>query len=411
MIRLVRTSVLLAIGQVWANKLRSMLATLGIVIGIASVVAVIAALTGLERRVLADFEKFGANSLILYPSRPSEGPMRNAPWDRINLSPDETDGLLDAAPAVATFTRAGAVSDEVTVGAVTTDEAIEIIGIDAAWHRIARRSVIAGRPFGVVDELNARPVCLVTAATVRSLGLPPDPVGQALQTLGRRFTIVGVVEPNPSGSTFGRRGEREEVFVPYPTLVRMARPQTSLDVLANSPAEVAQAEGELRHFFRQKRGLAPTDPDTFGIFKLAQVIEDFQALAAAVTAVAAGIVSISLLVGGVGIMNIMLVSVSERTREIGLRKAVGATPAALLLQFLVEAVVLCTLGGLVGLLCGQGLVLLLRRIPEAGLEAAGIPAWAAALSLGFSSSVGVAFGFLPALKAARLDPIEALRHE
>ena len=411
MTRLILTSVVLALGQIRANAVRSLLATLGIVIGIASVTAVIAALSGFQQRVLADFEKFGATSLWAYPRFPDEGPLRNAPWSRINFAPDEADGLLAAAPAIREFTRDGELKDSVAHGAEAA-ESVTIKGIDAAWHRIKRRYVTAGRPFGVVDGLNARPVCLVTQATADSLKLPPDPVGVSLETLDRRFTVIGVVEPDPAGSTlFGPRGEQEEVFVPYPTLARIGDPNTSLNLVAKTPALVAQAEGELRRFLRRKRGLSPTEPDTFGVFKLARIIEDFESLAAAVTAVAAGIVSISLLVGGVGIMNIMLVSVSERTREIGLRKAVGATPAALLLQFLVESIVLCTLGGVIGLLLGQGLVFAVQQIPGAGLEAAAIPAWAALLALGFSSAVGVAFGFFPALKAARLDPIEALRHE
>ncbi len=167
---------------------------------------------------------------------------------------------------------------------------------------------------------------------------------------------------------------------------------------------MAQAEGELRWFLRQRRGLGPTDPDTFGVFKLAEVIEDFQSLAAAVTAVAAGIVSISLLVGGVGIMNIMLVSVSERTREIGLRKAVGATPAALLLQFLIEAIVLCTLGGVIGLLIGQAFVFGLQRIPGASLEAAAIPAWAAALRAGLLLRRGRRLRLLPRAQGGAAGP-------
>jgi putative ABC transport system permease protein len=127
--------------------------------------------------------------------------------------------------------------------------------------------------------------------------------------------------------------------------------------------------------------------------------------------VAGGIVAISLLVGGIGIMNIMLVSVSERTREIGLRKAVGARPSAILLQFLIEAVTLCLVGGLLGLLAGQMLVLAIKAIPGAQLDRAQIPAWAVGLAFGFSAAVGVFFGMFPAIKAARLDPIEALRHE
>jgi putative ABC transport system permease protein len=142
-----------------------------------------------------------------------------------------------------------------------------------------------------------------------------------------------------------------------------------------------------------------------------QFLQEFNRIAAMATMVAAGVVSISLLVGGVGIMNIMLVSVSERTREIGLRKAVGARPAAILLQFLVEAVMICMFGGLLGVLAGQGLTKLLAMIPGAGLERAYIPLWAIALSFGFSASVGLIFGMFPAIKAARLDPIEALRHE
>ncbi len=142
-----------------------------------------------------------------------------------------------------------------------------------------------------------------------------------------------------------------------------------------------------------------------------EILQEFNKIAVGVTAVAGGIVGISLLVGGVGIMNIMLVSVSERTREIGLRKAVGARPSAILLQFLVEAVVLCLFGGMIGLGIGQGLTSLIAKIPGASLDMAYIPLWAIGLSFGFAGSVGVFFGMFPAIKAARLDPIEALRHE
>jgi putative ABC transport system permease protein len=142
-----------------------------------------------------------------------------------------------------------------------------------------------------------------------------------------------------------------------------------------------------------------------------QYIDQFNALAAGITAAAGGIVGISLLVGGIGIMNIMLVSVSERTREIGLRKAIGARPGVILTQFLVEAVVLCLAGAGVGLAAGQGMVLAMRAIPDAPLEGATIPPWAIALAAGFSAATGIIFGMFPALKAARLNPIDALRHE
>jgi putative ABC transport system permease protein len=181
--------------------------------------------------------------------------------------------------------------------------------------------------------------------------------------------------------------------------------------LAKSPEVAEEAKAEIEYVMRRQRGLTRTDPDTFRVAAIDQYINQFKSLAAGVTAIAGGIVGISLLVGGIGIMNIMLVSVSERTREIGLRKAVGATSTAILLQFLLEAVTLTVLGGMIGLVVGKALALGLTFIPGANLEQADVPIWAVAVSLVFCAGVGVAFGMFPAIKASRLDPIEALRHE
>ncbi len=410
-LRLVRTSVSMSLGQIWANKLRSLLATLGIVIGIASVVAVIAALSGLKTRVLADFEAFGASKVFVYPRWPRTGPDRNVSfWDRINFRPHHTEGLLDACPSVADFCRIGRSRSDIHAGAVRLEE-VNTYGIDFSWHDINQRYVHTGRTFSVVDELNARPVCLITERTRDDLELPENPIGLAIDVFSEQFTIVGVVMPAPGGPNFGGGEDQQEVYVPYSTLIRRRQANTYLSTVAHTPDVAEEASAEMRAFFRKSRGIRPGDPDTFRMQVLSQAIAQFQSLAAGVTAVAGGIVSISLLVGGVGIMNIMLVSVSERTREIGLRKAVGAKPAALLLQFLIESATLCTVGGLIGLGVGRVLVECMKHIPAAQLEQAFIPAWAAALSLAFSSGVGIAFGFFPALKAARLDPIEALRHE
>jgi putative ABC transport system permease protein len=181
--------------------------------------------------------------------------------------------------------------------------------------------------------------------------------------------------------------------------------------LAKSPEEAQDASAEITRVLRKVRGLASGDSDTFRVQAIDQFIDQFKSIASGITAVAGGIVGISLLVGGIGIMNIMLVSVSERTREIGLRKAVGATPSAILLQFLLEAVTLCLVGGLVGVLIGQTFALAVSSIPGAKMENASVPAWAVALAFVFSAGVGVVFGMFPAIKASRLDPIEALRHE
>jgi putative ABC transport system permease protein len=224
--------------------------------------------------------------------------------------------------------------------------------------------------------------------------------------------VVGVVEP-PKALTLlgGGHSSRNEVIVPFTLLWSMREGWLHVVAASRSPQVSQEAQAELRFFLRQARGLKPGEPDTFGIEVVEEYLKKFDETASVITAVASGVVGISLLVGGVGIMNIMLVSVSERTREIGLRKAVGARPFMILLQFLVEAVVLCLLGGLLGLLAAWGLTAALAAVPALKLERAYIPPWAIVLSFSFSASVGLTFGFFPALKAARLDPIEALRHE
>ncbi|MEE9131470.1 MAG: FtsX-like permease family protein, partial [Phycisphaerales bacterium] len=177
------------------------------------------------------------------------------------------------------------------------------------------------------------------------------------------------------------------------------------------PELAEEAEAEVRFTLRKMRDLEPGEPDTFRSASLDQMIDQFKIMAAGITAIAGGIVGISLLVGGIGIMNIMLVSVSERTREIGLRKAVGATPAAIMMQFLLEATTLSLVGGLIGLAIGEGLTIALTMIPDAGLEDAAVPLWAVIMSFVFCATVGVGFGMFPAIKAARLNPIDALRYE
>lgn len=410
-LRLIRTSITMSLGQIGSNKLRSLLATLGIVIGIASVVAVIAALSGLKTRVLSEFEALGANKIFVNSRHPRTGPDRNASfWDRINFTPAHCEGLLDACPSVADFCRIARTRADVSYG-TTLLEGVNTFGIDFSWHDINQRGVHSGRTFSVVDELNARPVCLITELTRDELELPKNPVGTAIQILSEQFTIIGVVKPAPGGPNVGGGVDLQEVYVPYTTLLSRRQARTYLTAVAHSPDVAEEASAEMRVFFRKTRGIHPGNPDTFRMRVLSQAIAQFQSLATGVTAVAGGIVSISLLVGGVGIMNIMLVSVSERTREIGLRKAVGAKPAALLLQFLIESATLCTVGGLMGVALGQGLVEIIKHIPNAQLEQAAIPLWAICVSLVFSTAVGITFGFFPALKAARLDPIEALRHE
>jgi putative ABC transport system permease protein len=400
-------SAFLALGQIWANKVRAILTTIGIVIGVASVTAVIAALTGLKQNVLSEFESFGTNKIFINPSPPAG--RRAVRWADIAFEPELFDGLLDHCPSVKLLSRQ--VSHGYAIGYGTKTEAdVDVQGIDPAWHEIENRSVVLGRKFDRIDNLNARPVCLINAKLQERLGLPADPTQQSILVGDRRYTVVGVVESRAESSMFARNRNGGECFIPFSTSYRRG---DGVNVVAacRSPEVSEEARAEITFFLRKKRKLPLGQPDNFRVDAVEKFVQQFNTIATTMTAVAGGIVGISLLVGGVGIMNIMLVSVSERTREIGLRKAVGARPAVILLQFLVEAVVLCLMGGLVGVLAGQGLTFLMTIIPGAQLTRAAIPLWAIGLSFGFSALVGLTFGLFPAIKAAMLDPIEALRHE
>lgn len=408
-LRLLLRSVLLALGQIWARKGRSILTTIGIVIGVASVTAVIAALTGLRANVLADFASLGVNKIYLHSQKPDRGRDRDARWDDLMLKPEEFDGVLDQCPSVAALTRVVEESTTVRVGRQEAD--VRVIGIEPAWHKIENRSVTLGREFTLIDTTSGRPVCLITESLRDKLRLDRDCIGQRLRLFGRAHRIVGMVEPSTKFGVFGIGRRTEEVFVPFRTLRKVQDHWMYAIAASRSPEASEEARAELLHFLRRRRKIEPGEPDTFGAEAIQRFLDQFEETAAMITLIAGGIVGISLVVGGVGIMNIMLVSVSERTREIGLRKAVGARASAILLQFLVEAIMLCLIGGLIGLLFGQVITSGIATIPKAKLERAYIPMWAVGLSFGFSALVGVVFGMFPAIKAARLDPIEALRHE
>jgi putative ABC transport system permease protein len=401
----------LALSQIRANLGRSLLTALGIIVGVASVTTVIAALGGLKDRVLTEFETFGANRLLIFPDRPDGYPRNLYPWKDVRLKVEEIDAIAQHCPSVRVVTPITSLNTSVQHGERIL-EGISVTGIRPAWHETENRSILEGRPFNSIDEEEARQVCLLNEDAIRELGLPADPTGEHIIIGARRYLVVGTVETIQS-MMLGINTSSAEIFIPFARAARLKDDDFFFRATAmiRSPELAAEAESEVRFVLRKMRGLDGDEPDTFEVAAIDQFIDQFKALAAGITAIAGGIVGISLLVGGIGIMNIMLVSVSERTREIGLRKAVGATPAAVLMQFLLEAVVLCLVGGALGVLIGEIFAIGLTFIPDAGLDQAHVPLWAIIMSFSFSAAVGVIFGMFPAIKASRLDPIEALRHE
>jgi putative ABC transport system permease protein len=404
--RLIFQTVILALQQILANKFRALLTTLGITIGVFAVVVVVAGTQGLEKFVLKQFATVGASKVWIFPRMP-QGQRDRYNWRQLRITQREVDGMLDKCPSLQRLTPIVEMSTSISYGKITKPIAT-VQAVRPAWQQIEDRDILQGRPLSSIDEEQRLQVCLINDKAIEELELDTNCVGTRIEVGGRSFTIVGVAETKSVSPAFGGDESKSEVYIPFATALTIrSEPRMYIVAQTKSPELFEDAKAEISFYMRNSRNLKPDDPDTFGIEAIEQVISQFKKIAGVMFIALAGLVGISLLVGGIGIMNIMLVSVSERTREIGLRKAVGAQPLVILTQFLVEAITLCVFGGVVGLAIGYVAVFGITFF----LADASIPWWAVVLSLSFSAGTGVIFGMFPAIMAARLNPIDALRHE
>ncbi|MCB9848884.1 MAG: ABC transporter permease [Phycisphaeraceae bacterium] len=403
-------TVVSAFAQIWANRARSILTSLGIIVATALVLSVIGAITGMKNYVLNEFQTVGARMIFMDGTVPAS--MENkVSWLQVQMTEEECNAILENCPSIDLITPHWYGAYEVRHG----EDVKQVVcwGIWETWHEINNRYCIKGRPFSKIDRDEARQVCIINETAIEEFNLNKDPVGDFLLIKNRRFLIVGVVETKVVSPMFGGGQARSEIYIPFEQARKLNANGWINYCLARvvTPESANDAQAEARFVLRSMRKLQPDEEDTFVINVMQQFIDGFKKVAGIMTAVLAGIVGISLVVGGVGIMNIMLVSVSERTREIGLRKAVGARPAVILAQFLVEAVAMCIVGGALGMILAQLLMVAFSFMPNAQLSGSEIPLWAIVLAVGFSVGTGLLFGILPAFKASRLDPIDALRHE
>ena len=400
-------SVRSALASIRAHRLRSFLTSLGIIIGVASVITVISLIQGLSKSVSEQFMGLGGNGLTVRPHNEFKDVMRGKvnflrfeDVEQLRLRVDEIRDLSPVFNPGFSEVRFTGMSATAQVFATAT-----------SYQDVNQRYARLGRFISNSDNAGARRVAVIGEKLIEDLHLPTNPVGQFIRYANEWFKIVGVMEKR--GEIFGM-SQDSYLIIPFKTgqsiIGNNTRPQLTITVAIRDLTQLDATRSRIRTVMRQAHRLKPDERDDFEIESADQVAKTFDKLSSTVTLVMGGVVSIDLLVGGIGIMNIMLVSVKERTREIGICKAIGARSRDILLQFLIEAVTLSLLGGLIGLVIGYGLgIAIAGMIPD--FPPAVVPWWAVALSVLFSGSVGVVFGVVPASQAARLDPIDALRYE
>ena len=398
-----------ALGSIRAHGFRSFLTTLGIVIGVASVIGMVSIIQGLSFAIGEQLQGLGSNGITVQSYTPViqrlQGRRARLTQEDLDLISYRVDGIDSITPIM--YSQGG--QSRIRYGSRTA--LALVLGTTYSFQDIGRYFSQHGRFLSDSDNRTRRRVAVIAEQAREDLGLPENPVGEFIQVNGEWLRIIGL--PEPKGEILGQQLDNR-VMIPYSTMVSMLGNQRSPDIqIQLTVADLNEMDTVVRliaRLLRNAHGLQPDEPDDFRIQTAEQVRATFDTIINTMTIAMGGIVGISLLVGGIGIMNIMLVSVTERTREIGICKAIGATRQHILLQFLIEALFLCLLGGLAGLVAGYGIgAVAASFIP--GFPAAHTPVWSIALALGFSLAVGMIFGILPAVKAANLDPISALRYE
>ena len=400
-------TLLVALGALRANKLRSALTMLGVIIGVAAVVAVVALGRGAQQSVNQRISALGTTMLTVIPGQVFGRGVASGS-DRARLTLDDANALAERGTVLTAVEPEMSQNMQVQYGSKNANTSI--IGTTANYLDVRKYTMDAGKMFNEGEDRGRERVAVLGAALPASLGAPAAAlVGEPIRIGGLQYVVIGVLASK--GQTGGFQNPDDQILIPINTARFRAFGSDrirSINVLAPSEAQIPETMADIQRVLRREHKLQPGSDDDFSIRNQSDFVAALGETTKIFTSLLAGIAAVSLLVGGIGIMNIMLVSVTERTREIGVRKALGATRRNILLQFLIEAIVLCMLGGVGGVILGAGGAIVMNKVAS----------WATSVSLAsvviallFSAAVGIIFGVWPARRAAALDPIVALRYE
>ena len=394
MLVMLKECVVMSLSNILSNKLRSFLTVLGILIGVSAVIALITTVSSFSGTLSSSFVSMGAGTLSVSVS----GSDLKSGLDANDLTEltalDEVDGVTPNVSLRSRVSRGGTFKTNVSVS-----------GKNYYFFYRTDGAVTRGRPIHPTDEENMTFVCLITQDMVTELFFGVDPVGETMYVDGIPFTVIGILSDTAQSSVAGVMSGSADIIIPYTTALKMNNSSdvTSLTVYLSEGTDSKTASAVIEEVMD---AMFSYEDDCFTVTAMSSIEDTMNTMLSMVSSLLAGIASIALIVGGIGIMNMMLTTVTERTVEIGLKKALGAMPWQIQLQFLIESFLLSMIGGIIGVITGVLLSLTLCQVMETGFSISG---GAIALGVGFSAAVGIVFGWVPARKASKLNPIDALR--